>query len=230
MLLYYITDRKQFAGTERDQRLALLRRVSGAASAGVDYIQLREKDLTTAELERFASEVVRAVREQSEKTKLLINSRTDVAIAAGADGVHLTSTDIPASEARAIWIASAASKQFHVAVSCHSVADVHAAEAHGADFVVLGPVFEKADTAPIGLKILSSATRGRRFDRRVEAGDNRGSAPVLALGGVNLSNARACLEAGAAGVAGIRLFQESNISECIRLLREAAADFVTRSR
>jgi thiamine-phosphate pyrophosphorylase len=168
MLLYYITDRKQFAGTERDQRLALLRCVGEAARAGVDYIQLREKDLSIAELERLAREVLQAVRGQSGKTKLLINSRTDVAIAVSADGVHLTSRDTSASEARAIWAASGASQQFHVGVSCHSVVEVRAAQSHGADFVVLGPIFEKADAAPIGLEALRVAARGRICALRLE--------------------------------------------------------------
>lgn len=220
MLLDYITDRKQFAGTEQEQRLALLRCVAEASSAGIDYIQLREKDLSIAELERMAREVVRAVREHSEKTNLLINSRTDVAIAVDADGVHLTSKDIPASEARAIWAASGASRGFIVGVSCHSIADVRAAESHGADFVVLGPVFEKSDTEPIGLEALRSATKGKVQDLRVEAGSNRGNVPVLALGGVSLSNVRACLKAGAMGIAGIRLFQNSNIRETVAGLRE----------
>ncbi len=94
MLLYYITDRKSLAETEAQQRGALLRRIADAAGAGVDWIQLREKDLTTRDLERLASEAVHAVRENSASTKLLINSRADVALACGADGVHLPAGEL----------------------------------------------------------------------------------------------------------------------------------------
>src|ERR1700676_5647932 len=93
-LLYYITDRSQFRGDERARRRALLAKVVEAARAGVDYIQLREKDLSTRELESLAQEVVGLVRENSSSTRLVINSRTDAALAAGADGVHLRADDI----------------------------------------------------------------------------------------------------------------------------------------
>ena len=89
MLLYYITDRKGFPGTESSQRAALLRRIADAARAGVDYIQLREKDLATDELRQLARAVVTAVRDNSSTTKLLINSHADIAIEVGTDGVHL---------------------------------------------------------------------------------------------------------------------------------------------
>src|ERR1039458_9381674 len=88
-LLYYITDRSQFRCDECARRRDLLGKIAEAARAGVDYIQLREKDLRTRELEMLAREVVAIVRENSSLTRLLINSRTDVALAAGADGVHL---------------------------------------------------------------------------------------------------------------------------------------------
>jgi thiamine-phosphate pyrophosphorylase len=107
-LLYYITDRTAFLGDEATRCRRLLEKIAEAARAGVDYIQLREKDLSTRELEalaRQAAEVVAKLRtEQGErKTTLLINSRTDVALAARADGVHLRSQDISAPEVREIW-------------------------------------------------------------------------------------------------------------------------------
>ncbi len=89
MLLYYITDRKSLAGTDAQQRNQMLIRIGEAAHAGVDYIQLREKDLAARDLERLARDAVRIVRDHSATTKLLINGRADVALAAGADGVHL---------------------------------------------------------------------------------------------------------------------------------------------
>ncbi len=214
MILYYITDRRQFAGTEAEQRRLLLAKIAEATRAGVDYIQLREKDLSVRALEGLAREAVRIVRGESAQTRLLINSRTDVAMAVGADGVHLTSDDIAASDARAIF--GAAEMKAIIGVSCHSAEEVQRASSHGADFAVLAPIFGKAQTgAPgIGLDELRSATGvNRKPDLRVEAGDRREGIPVLALGGVTVENARACIGAGAAGVAGIRLFQENVIAK-----------------
>lgn len=223
MLLYYITDRKQFPGSDAAQRRALLDRIAAAARAGVDYIQLREKDLPTRELEALAREAVALVRPansgQRATTRLLVNSRTDVALAAGAAGVHLPAADIFASDARAL----AATPGLVVGVSCHTLDEVLAAEAHGADFAVFGPVFEKEGTASAGLAALRAAcARGRRAVPRTEAGHTR-PMPVLALGGVSLANAAACLRAGAAGLAGIRLFQQGDVAETITRLRALAA-------
>lgn len=225
MLLYYITDRKQFPGTGAGQRRMLLDRIAEAARAGIDYIQLREKDLTARELESLAGEALREIRALSTTTRLLINSRTDVALATGADGVHLTSDDLSASNVRVIVAQSAASytsEKFLVGVSCHSIDNVKLAESHGADFVALAPIFEKAHStaASIGLGAIRAATQLRKPDMRVEAGDHRIGIPVFALGGVALENARACAQAGAAGIAAIRLFQQGSILETIIRLRE----------
>jgi len=98
VLLYYITDRKQFPSPEPRQRELLLAKITEAARAGVDYIQLREKDLPGRELESLARDAVRICREtrnEQQETKLLINSRSDVALAAGADGVHRPPTISP---------------------------------------------------------------------------------------------------------------------------------------
>ena len=221
MLTYYITDRSQFAGSEAERRAQLLRTIRQAAAAGVDYIQLREKDLSIRELERLAREAVQAVRGEG-PARLLINHRTDVALAVGADGVHLTGSDIAASDARALAAGrdtrtTTPARQFLVAVSCHSAEQVRLAEAHGADFAVLAPMFEKvsADKAArirdgIGLDELRRATRNdQRPDLRVEAGETRRSFPVFALGGVDMERAPLCAAAGAAGIAGIRIFQQS---------------------
>lgn len=226
VLLYYITDRHQFPGTEAERRRALLARIGEAARAGIDYIQLREKDLPAGALERLAHEAVKIVREGSATARLLVNSRIDVALASEAEGVHLTSTDICASDARVI--ADLASRQsstprrsFLVAASCHSVAEVRMAESQGADFVVLAPIFEKPGTnvSPLGLATLTAAAGSRPATPRVEAGENRACIPVFALGGVTLDNAHACVRAGAAGVAGIRIFQQGDLAETVRRLR-----------
>ena len=218
-LLYYITDRCQFRGDESARRRALLAKVAEAARAGVDYIQLREKDLSTRELEQLARQTAHVMQglrtvNREPRTRLLINSRSDIAIAVGADGVHLRSDDIAAYEARSFWTQPLARSSQPVArspllaASCHTPADVFRAESEAADFAVFAPVFEKRaapGTEPAGLAALREACRAK--------------IPVLALGGVNLENAASCLSAGAAGVAGIRLFQENRIEDVVRKLR-----------
>jgi thiamine-phosphate pyrophosphorylase len=217
-LLYYITDRSQFPGGEPQRRRALLAKIAEAALCGVDHIQLREKGLSTRELEELAGEAIRLIREeraandQRTSTCLLINSRTDVALAVGADGVHLRSDDISASEVRNVWKQAERSGAPVVGVSCHSSEEVHRAASEGADFVVFGPVFEKnkiKGSAPTGVEALRHACREK--------------IPVLGLGGVTLENAKACMEAGAAGIAGIRLFQEGKIGRVVEILRGLTA-------
>jgi Thiamine monophosphate synthase len=211
-LLYYITDRSQFAGNELDRRRALIDKVSEAASSGVDYIQLREKDLSAKELERLAQEVVAAVREHSTITRVLINSRTDVALAAGADGVHLRSEDVSPSDVRDVWRLGALSGALVatpiVAVSCHTVSSIEMVAAQSVSFAVFAPVFGKSGspaTPPTGLAMLAKACQTE--------------SPVLALGGITIENAASCLQAGAAGIAAIRLFQDNKIDDVVRVLR-----------
>ncbi|HYY68959.1 MAG TPA: thiamine phosphate synthase [Terriglobales bacterium] len=230
--LYYITDRRQFPGPELQRRERLLANIAHAVRAGVHYIQLREKDLSGRELEELAREAVRIVRATGNpkpKTRLLINSRSDVALATGADGVHLPSDDIPASDARALCSSVFAqsvkrgTRNVVVAVSCHTAEEVRLAEAHGADFAVFGPVFEKVGTAQrLGLDGLRCACH-RSGSRNTES-TPLGRMPVLAVGGITLENARACLDAGAAGIAAIRLFQENDISEVAKQLRQLFAN------
>lgn len=247
MLLYYITDRRQFPGSATQQRDRLLAKIAEAAYAGVDLIQLRERDLSARELYRLAMEAlaaVRGARSAKRDTKLLINSRLDVALASGADGVHLRGEDYSASDARAIWAKTRAlapmsrnvsretrnasdnwqvtTSNFLVGVSCHSEPEVLSAEAHGTDFVVYAPVFEKhgTDVRPIGLEGLRQAcARVATHDKKVEAGFASGM-PILALGGVTLENACQCVAAGAAGIAAIRLFQDHDVAEAVVALRE----------
>jgi thiamine-phosphate pyrophosphorylase len=216
-LLCYITDRRQFAGDESAQRQQLLRKISEAAGAGVDFLQLREKDLPVRDLESLAREAVGILRapklgaENRERgTVLFINSRTDVALAVGADGVHLRSDDVSPADVRRIWHSSGPNPSVRVAisVSCHRPSEVEQAATAGADLALFAPVFRKKDapgTEPAGLDALRSAC-GHKI-------------PVLALGGVTLENAAACLEAGAAGIAAIRLFQEHDIAQVVRRLR-----------
>src|SRR5512146_645770 len=219
MLLCYITDRWQFPGTPEEQRARLLGKVAEASRAGVDLIQLREKDLPAREVEALAAEAARLVGENAgpKRTRLLINSRVDIAIAAGADGAHLRSEDIAASEARFIFN-KAGMPAAVIGVSCHALAEVRLADSHGADFAVFGPVFEKSGAAGQGLAALRDSC-GQVAAHGIEAAVPAGQMPVLALGGVTEENAAACLRAGAAGIAGIRLFQENDVAKLVEKIR-----------
>ena len=212
MLLYYITDRKSFEGNDAERYAAVLRCIAEAARAGVDYIQLREKDLSAIDLELLAREALHIVHENSATTKLLINTHSEIDLAAGADGVHLPAGSPPASAVHAAWLDHSKHTPT-IGVSAHSAADVLRAQRDGADFAVLAPIFEKAGTSAkgIGLPALREAC-------------NESSMPVLALGGVNLDNAQACLDAGAKGVAGIRLFQQGNLAETVKRLRQLSGN------
>jgi thiamine-phosphate pyrophosphorylase len=215
-LLYYVTDRRAFSGDDIVQRRTLLDKIEEAAQAGIDYIQLREKDLAPRELESFASEAVARIRGARTRvangkrgTTLLINSRTDVAIAVGANGVHLPANDVSPVDVHRVWNSNRDSLvRLTISLSCHTLEDVCRAETDGADLAVFAPVFGKKDAPtrpPIGLEGLRAACRSR--------------IPLFALGGVTLENATACLEAGAAGIAAIRLFQENNIAQLVSRLR-----------
>ena len=218
-LLYYITDRSAFPGDESARQRRLLEKIGEATLAGVDYIQLREKDLSARDLESLGREALSIVNQLKTanpklETSLLINSRTDIALAVKADGIHLRSDDLSPKEIRNIWQSGAGARPREtspqapiIGASCHSPTEVAQAAAHGANFAVFAPVFEK-QAAPVvraaGLKRLQEACRV--------------GIPVLALGGIGLSNAPSCLDRGAAGIAAIRLFQENWIPEVVRIL------------
>lgn len=224
-LLCYITDRTAFAADEPTRRRRLLEKIAEAARAGVDYIQLREKDLTTRELELLAREAMTVIGEAARPTTgyrpvttaLLINSRTDIALAVGAHGIHLRSDDVSPQNVRDIWEkygvgAPARENQPRnplIGVSCHSPEEVFRAKADGATVSLFAPVFEKKDSPsaePAGLSKLREACKV--------------DIPVLALGGITFQNARSCLEAGAAGIAAIRLFQENDIAAVVESLHQ----------
>jgi thiamine-phosphate pyrophosphorylase len=197
LLFYYITDRIQFPGDERTRRLKLIDKIREAARAGVDFIQLREKDLPARELELLTGDALQAI--QNTKARLLLNSRSDVALACGAHGVHLRSNDISIEDARLI---AKGTPQWLVFVSCHSADDLQ--RATGADMAIFAPVFEKQGSQAQGIERLRTACRI--------------GPPVLALGGVTIANAQSCVQAGAAGIAGIRLFQENSVAEAVSAL------------
>lgn len=185
MLRYYITDRKAAGGTD-----AVLRAIAAADADGVDWIQIREKDLTARELCALTRAALAACR----RAKVLVNDRADVALACGAHGVHLPSHSLAACEVKLLAPAG-----FLAGMSCHSVDEVRAAEREGADFAVFGPVFDTPSKReygpPLGLERLREAAQAVGM-------------PVLALGGVREANIAACMTAGAAGIAAIRLFQQ----------------------
>ena len=195
-ILYYITDSSQLA-----QPKEVLGRIRAAYAAGVDWIQIREKKMPARDLCRLVEQAL-ALPEKG-RGRLLINERLDVALACGADGVHLPADSLPVAVVRnAVPVVGPA--EWLVGASCHSPAQVEAAAREGASFAVLGPIFETPGKGPpLGLEPLRQACRAvaeREF-------------PVLALGGVNLENAGTCLEAGAAGLAAIRLFQSTDVAE-----------------
>jgi thiamine-phosphate pyrophosphorylase len=213
LLLYYITDRRQFPGDAAAQRRALLDKIAEASDAGVDFVQLREKDLSARELEALAREVVSLAK----GSRLLINSRSDIAIAVGARGVHLTSTDTSAGDARALWKCGVPV----IGVSCHTAAEVRMADAQGADFAVLAPIFEKGLQPGIGLEALREACGRGVSPAHTESAPDPSSFPVLALGGVTVENAAECIAGGAAGIAGIRIFQQNAVGGVVKALRSA---------
>jgi thiamine-phosphate pyrophosphorylase len=181
-----------------------------AIRAGLDVVQIREKDLATRELLELVKGAVDAARGTS--TRIVVNDRLDVALAAGAAGVHLGTQSLPARVVR-----QQVPKDFLAGVSCHSLEEALSAELAGADYVVFGPIFETpsklAYGTPLGLGKLREVTM-------------RVKMPVLALGGITVERVRSCLEAGATGIAGISIFQ--NCESLERRAQELRAELARR--
>jgi len=194
----------RFGDSAVARRAGLLADAVRWAELGVDFVQLREKTLDAGELVELARAMMEIFREHGGTTKLLGNGRVDVVIAAGADGVHLTSslTELTAAQVRMLF-AGAGRDEAVVGVSCHTLADVERAREAGLDLILFGPVFEKR----VGDRLVSE---GLGLEALREACELAGATPVLALGGVDEENIELCLEAGAAGITGIRLFSRMN--------------------
>jgi len=185
MQSYYITDSRAAGGIEK-----VLAFIERAIHDGVAMVQVREKHLPARQLLELARRAVALSAGSS--TRVLVNTRVDVALVAGASGVHLPAGSISPARWREI-----VPPRFLIGVSCHTIRDLREAEAGGADFAVYGPVFPSPGKGPpIGVDGLAEGVRGTRL-------------PVYALGGVDKTNAATCLRAGAAGVAAISWFQRA---------------------
>lgn len=185
MIRYLITGRVQAGGLR-----ALVERIGMHLQAGIEWIQIREKDLSDRDLFALSRQVLALPNPHG--SRILINSRADIALAAGAHGVHLPDHSFAPNELRRITPPG-----FLIGVSCHDLDGVRRAHEEGADFATYSPIFpspSKPGYGPaLGVESLAAACRSVPM-------------PVLALGGVTWDNAKQCRDAGAAGIAGISLF------------------------
>jgi thiamine-phosphate pyrophosphorylase len=210
-LLCYVTDRQSLTGVSDLAIKLQLQKIEQAANAGVDWIQLREKDLSGREL---ANLVEQAILRAESGSAVLVNDRLDVACATGASGVHLGEHSLPVDEARRLVSKSCARENFILGVSAHSLEGAMQVEQAGADYVIFGPVYATPSKASFGEP--QGVPRLKEVCQRLRI-------PVLAIGGITLENAGNCMAAGAAGIAGIRLFQDAgNLNTVVRELRRVS--------
>lgn len=237
-IVCYVTDRKSLGDSEHDARrgtvecdasaapAAVVARIRMAIEAGVDWIQIREKDLAAGRLLALTREAVAAAnelgaRERGSRARIYVNDRLDVALAAMAGGgvvkslpavaglaavagVHLGGESLPVADVVRWRRAGNAPAEFQIGVSTHSVEQARQAERDGADYISFGPIFDtpskRSFGPPQGTERLREVCRALRI-------------PVIAIGGINESNAGDCIRAGASGIAAIRVFQEAASAE-----------------
>jgi thiamine-phosphate pyrophosphorylase len=203
-----VTDRRSLAGGSDRANKLQLQKIEQAAKAGVDWIQIREKDLSGRQLTAFAEH---AISRAGGGSAILVNDRVDVACATGASGVHLGEQSLPAEEAKRLVNQRFAKENFIVGVSVHSLERAMQAEQAGADYVIFGPVNATPTKASFGQP--QGLQRLQEICKRLKI-------PVLAIGGITSANASDCLAAGAAGIAAIRLFQDAaNLDDLVGKLR-----------
>jgi thiamine-phosphate pyrophosphorylase len=218
-LLYLITSGQTTAQTTPATKdfADVLTLVRAAVATAIDLVQIREKNLSASVLYQLTASAAAITRGTA--TKLLANDRSDIALVAGADGVHLTTHSLPADVVRRTF-----GDEFLIGVSTHSLTEATVARDKGADFVVFGPVFETQSKAkgeygePVGLRNLAQV-----------AGE-LSPFPVLALGGLDLSKVADCIQAGAAGVAAIRMFGDpERLGEIVKNVHEIFSPTPERS-
>ncbi len=212
-----MTDRRNLAAIDSPEAQdTLLLKIGAAADASVDWIQIREKDLSGKDCSSLAREALQRVARSSARkaapTRILVNDRLDIALSQRAGGVHLGENSLPLAEVKRLVENRGERKDFLIGVSCHSSETSRAAASGGAHYLFFGPVFatpsKAAFGAPQGLEQLAEVCRGV-------------SIPVLAIGGITLENAGDCLAAGASGLAAIRLFQDArDMSSVVQSLQK----------
>ncbi len=179
LVVCYVTDRRSLGPGSSASVPSVLEKIRAAAQAGVDWIQIR---------------------------RVIVNDRLDVALAAGAAGVHLGGESAPAREVVRWCRAGNAPAGFRIGVSCHNVQETHEAEDAGADYALFGPIYDapskRSYGAPQGIAGLKEVCGAARIT-------------VIAIGGVNEENAAECIRAGAAGIAAIRMFQEAKSTQAL---------------
>jgi thiamine-phosphate pyrophosphorylase len=224
-ILCYVTDRRSLPVPSTASASALVEKIAAVAAAGIDWVQIREKDLSGRELVALT----RVAIARSSSARTIVNDRLDVAISAGAGGVHLGEAGLPIADV-AKWVnrsgsgvvvsdqgaaaqfSVTASDDFLIGASCHSFEGAKAAVRDGANYIFFGPVFATPSKVqfgePQGLKKLAAVCGAV-------------SVPVIAIGGIKLENAGECIAAGAAGIAAIRLFQDAaNPAQVVSTLRK----------
>ena len=200
-IVCYVTDRKSLG--VGDGGVGVLGKIRAATAAGVDWVQTREKDLSGRELLALVRDAVAG----SGSTRVIVNDRLDLALAAGAAGVHLGRESLSAQEVVSWCRSGNAPRDFLIGVSCHSLEEAREAAVAGASYIFFGPVFDTPSKRgmgePQGIARLGEICRSVAI-------------PVVAIGGVSEENAGECIRAGAAGIAAIRMFQDARDGAAVK--------------